>query len=61
MVIVEDGKTCAQYAVSVEDYEREKDGAYAGYTIVSNEDGTPYEPPAEEPPAKATPAKKKAS
>jgi hypothetical protein len=43
MIIIEDETTKAQYAVQPEDYEREKDGAYAGYTIVSNEDGTPVE------------------
>lgn len=44
MVIIEETGTGAQYAVQSEDYEREKDGAYAGYSVVSNEDGTPVEP-----------------
>jgi hypothetical protein len=50
-VIIEDGETGAQYAVSPEDYEREKDGAYAGYSVVSNEDGTPVEAPETDAPA----------
>jgi hypothetical protein len=58
LVIIEN-EAGAQYAVAVEDYEREKDGAYAGFEVISWEDGTPVEPPAEEAPVK--PAKKKAS
>jgi hypothetical protein len=62
MIIIEDQTTKAQYAVQPEDYERGKDGAYAGYTVVSNEDGTPVEEPADSLDAPAeTNAKKKAS
>jgi hypothetical protein len=48
MIIIEDQTTKAQYAVRPEDYEREKDGAYAGYSVISYEDGTPVEEPAED-------------
>lgn len=47
MIIIENDETHEQYAVQPEDYEREKDGAYAGYSVVSNEDGTPVETPAD--------------
>jgi hypothetical protein len=49
MVIIENEETGEQYAVQSEDYEREKDGAYAGYSVVSNEDGTPVAPPEDAP------------
>jgi hypothetical protein len=49
--IIENDETHEQYAVLPADYEREKDGAYAGYTIVSNEDGTPVEAPDQAPPS----------
>lgn len=48
MVIIEHDESHEQYAVTVEDYEREKAGAYAGYSVVSNEDGTPVDEPAED-------------
>jgi hypothetical protein len=62
MIVIENDETHEQYAVRPEDYGREKDGVYAGYTVVSNEDGTPVEEPAEDaPPAEEPPAKKKTS
>lgn len=48
MVIIENDETHEQYAVQPEDYEREKDSAYAGYSVISYEDGTPVEEPAED-------------
>ena len=43
MIIIEETETGAQYAVWPEVFAVAKDDRFAGFTIISNEDGTPYE------------------